>query len=111
MPYFFDPKTRTGKELAPGVVARTFWGDRVLVALVDLAPGAVVPPHSHPHEQVTTLLRGNLEITAGGETRSCKPGDVCVFPGGTEHGVVNGAEPARVIDTFAPVREEYKFPD
>jgi quercetin dioxygenase-like cupin family protein len=111
MAYFFNPETRTGKELVPGVVVRTFWGDRILLSLVDLAPGAVIAPHSHPHEQVTTLISGSLDITVAGETRRCKPGDVCVFPGGTEHSVVNGPEAARVIDAFSPVREEYKFPD
>ena len=43
MPYFFDPETRTPKELVPGVVVRTFWGEQMLASLVDLAAGAIVP--------------------------------------------------------------------
>ncbi len=109
MTCFCDPAERTPRELLPGVTVRTFWGERILLSVVDLAPGAVIPLHSHPHEQITTLISGHLEITAGGETRRCKPGDVCVFPGGTAHSVVNGPEPARALDAFSPVREEYKF--
>ncbi len=69
MTYFYDPDQRTPKELLPGVAARTFWGERMLLSLVDLAPGAVIPSHSHPHEQVTTLISGSLEMTIAGETR------------------------------------------
>jgi len=111
MTFFFDPAARTPKELLPGVVLRTFWGDNVLLSLVDLAPGAVIPSHSHPHEQITTVVSGGLEMTIAGETRQCNPGAVAVIPGGTAHSVVNGPEPTRVIDAFSPVREDYRFPD
>ncbi len=111
MTYFFNPDQRTPKELLPGVTVRTFWGERMLLSLVDLAPNAVIPTHSHPHEQITTLISGSLEMTIAGETRWCKPGEACVIPSGTEHSVVNGPEATRVIDAFSPVREEYKFPD
>ncbi len=111
MSYFFDPNTRTPKELLPGIVTRTFWGDKMLVSLVDLEPNAAIPPHSHPHEQVGMVLRGEMELTIGGETRMVKVGDVYVVPGGTLHSVRMGTESCQVVEMFAPVREEYKFPD
>lgn len=111
MTYFHDSTIRTPKEMLPGVVLRTFWGEKLLLSLVDLAPGAVIPSHSHPHEQVTTVISGSLEMTLAGETQRCGPGAVAVIPAGTAHSVVNGPEPTRVIDAFSPVREDYKFPD
>ena len=75
MPYFFNPETRTGKELVPGVVVRTFWGEQMLASLVDLAAGAIVPAHSHPHEQFGMLLRGEMQMTIAGETRTVRAGD------------------------------------
>ncbi len=111
MTYFFQSEQRTPKEMLSGVVLRTFWGDNVLLSLVDLAPGAVIPSHGHPHEQITTVVSGGLTMTIAGETRHCKPGDVAVIPEGVAHSVINGPEPTRVIDAFAPVREDYKFPD
>jgi hypothetical protein len=39
-----------GFELAPGAVARALFGDRGMLNVVELAPGAKVPLHSHPHE-------------------------------------------------------------
>lgn len=111
MTYFHDSTARTPKELLTGVVARTFWGDNVLLSLVDLAPGAVIPAHGHPHEQITTVISGGLTMTIAGETRQCGPGAVAVIPGGASHSVINGPEPTRVIDAFSPVREDYKFAD
>ena len=111
MPYFFDPKTRTPKELVPGVVVRTFWGEQMLASLVDLVAGAVVPLHSHPHEQFGMLLRGEMQMTIADETRTVQAGDLYVVPGGVEHSVIAGPEGAQLIEAFSPVREEYKFPD
>lgn len=111
MAYFFDPALRTARELLPGISTRTFWGERMLLSLVDLEPNASIPPHSHPHEQVGMVVRGGMELTIAGETRRVKVGDVYVVPGDVEHSVRMGAEPCQVVETFAPVREEYKFPD
>jgi quercetin dioxygenase-like cupin family protein len=111
MPYFFDPETRTGKELVPGVIVRTFWGEQMLASLVDLAADAIVPSHSHPHEQFGMLLRGDLCITIAGETQQLKIGSIYIVPGGVEHSAVTGPEGAQLIEAFSPVREEYKFSD
>jgi len=111
MQYFYDSSARTPKELLPGVASRTFWGERMLVSLVDLAPGAVIPPHAHPHEQVGTVISGEMELTIAGETRRVTVGDIYVIPGDVEHSVRMGESPCQVVEMFAPVREEYKFPD
>ncbi len=111
MAYFFDPAARTPKELLPGIATRTFWGERLLLSLVDLAPDASIPPHSHSHEQAGMVVRGEMELTIGGEARVVRVGDIYVVPGGVEHSVRMGVEPCQVLEAFAPVREEYKFPD
>ncbi len=111
MAYFFDSAARTRKELLPGVASRTFWGERMLLSLVDLDRGASIPPHAHPHEQVGMVISGAMEMTIAGETRQVSPGDIYVVPGGVEHSVRLEAGPCQVLEAFAPVREEYKFPD
>ncbi len=106
---FFNPKERTPKELFPGVLTRTFWGDNVLLSLLELAPHGDVPTHSHPHEQAGVVLEGELILTIAGETRVLTPGEVFVIPGGVAHSAGTGDIPAKVIDIFSPVREAYKF--
>ena len=73
------------------------------------APHAVIPPHSHPHEQIGMCLEGEFPFTIGDETRTVKPGDVWVIPGGVEHSVAMGDMPGLVVEMFSPVREEYKY--
>ena len=107
--YFFDLENREKKEVVPGVAIRTIWQDRMLLSIVDLEAGAVVPLHSHEHEQAGAVLSGDLELTIDGETRLLKPGDSYIIPGGVAHKAVAVNGPARVLDVFAPVREEYKY--
>jgi len=109
MEHFCDLENREAKELAPGVLARTFWGNRMLISVVDLAADAVVPLHSHLHEQAGTVVSGQLELTVAGETRQLEPGATYIIPGGVEHGARTGDRPARVMDVFSPVREDYQY--
>ena len=108
--YFPNPEDRQAKELVPGIMARTFWGEQMLMALVEIAPDAVLPRHSHPHEQAGIVLDGELEFTIGDETKVLRAGDVYLIPGNVEHSAKPRGGPARVVDIFSPVREEYKFP-
>lgn len=109
MSYFCDIENRAAKEIVPGVCIRTFWADHMLLSIVDLEANAVVPLHHHPHEQSGTVLTGELEMSIAGESRWLKPGQAYLIPGGVEHGAKTGATPARVLDIFSPVREEYQY--
>jgi len=106
---FYNPTERTPKELLPGMLGRSFWGDKMLLNLLELAPHAVVPLHSHPHEQAGIMLEGEMEFTIDGETRTVKPGDIFIIPGGVEHSVRVFDKPCKALDIFSPVREEYKW--
>lgn len=106
---FFKPNERTAKELFPGILTRTFWGENVLLSLLELDAHGSVPTHHHPHEQAGIVLEGEMELTIGEETRLLKEGELFVIPGGVAHSARTGAQPARVLDIFSPVREEYKF--
>ena len=55
------------------------------------------------------MLEGELEMNIAGESRILKPGDGYVIPGGVEHYARSGDVPAKVLDIFAPVREEFKY--
>ncbi|MDI6696815.1 MAG: cupin domain-containing protein [Anaerolineales bacterium] len=107
--YYYDPAVRAVKDLLPGIRTRTFWGDQMLLGVVDLDANAVLPAHSHPHEQITFVLEGELHVDIAGEQRTLRPGELMVIPGGVEHSLVVGSQPARVIDVFSPTREDLKY--
>ena len=107
--YFHDLAARQTKNLAPGASTRTFWGDNMLLSIVDFDPNSEVPGHTHPHEQGGMLLEGELEMVIAGESRALKPGDIYIIPGNVEHLARTRASKARVLDIFSPVREEFKY--
>lgn len=109
MESFCDIENRKTKQLAPGIRARTFWGEEMLVAVIDLDPGADLPNHCHDCEQAGTVLKGELELTIAGDTRTLGPGDTYIIPGGVEHGGRAGSVATRVWDVFSPVREDYQY--
>ena len=105
---WFTWETTPEREPVPGVHMRAITGDQVMVMRATLDPASVVPPHDHPHEQVSLVLEGSLEMTLDDETRQVGPGDVVTIPSNSRHGVVVGPAGATVIDVFTPPREDYR---
>ncbi|HEY2154065.1 MAG TPA: cupin domain-containing protein [Isosphaeraceae bacterium] len=94
-------------DIFPGVSITTTAGRAMLFSVVDLEPGSVVAPHSHPHEQMGILISGRLEFTIGDVTRVVGPGDIWRIPGGVVHTVRAIDGPAVALDVFHPIREDY----
>ena len=109
MSYFKDAAERETLELAPGARTRTFWGERMLLSLVEIDAHAEVPLHTHPHEQAGIVVAGELEMGIGGEVKLLRPGDMYLIPGNVEHYAKGGDQPAKALDVFSPVREEFKY--
>ena len=85
------------------------WGDKVMISIIENAPHAVVPLHSHSeHEQAGIILQGEFDMTIGGEKRRVKPGDAYVIPSGVEHKLEGADGWALALDVFGPPRDEYK---
>lgn|SRR5581483_2902976 len=77
------------------------------VGEVLLDANTVVPMHEHPHEQITYVIDGRFQFTVGAETTVLEPGMAALIPGGVKHGGTT-LTACRVIDVFAPVREDYR---
>lgn len=109
MSYFKDASSREYKQLVPGARTRTFWGDHVLLSLVEIDANAEVPNHTHPHEQAGIMVEGEMVMGIGGEVRTLKPGDMYIVPGNVEHYARSTGTPAKVLDVFSPVRKEFQY--
>jgi unsaturated pyranuronate lyase len=90
------------------VRARSVSGERLTLALVELAPGAVVPEHRHEAEQMGMVVSGSVTFTVDGETRTLGPGGTWRIPSDRPHDVVTGPDGALVIDVFAPIRADWE---
>lgn len=94
--------------LADGVAAKPLFGQGAMLNLIEFEPGAVVPAHSHPHEQLGIVLRGMQALVVDGLARELGPLEGYVLPGGVEHSAYCGPDGSLVLDVFAPVREDYR---
>jgi len=95
------------KEMAKGVTLRSAYLENVMVTFVDLDAGAVVPNHSHPHEQISVMISGKLRFNVDGEEKIVSAGEVVLVPSNVEHGVEAFDGPAVAYDCWSPIREDY----
>ena len=106
---FFDLSRQPTRTIFPGVTITTAWGDHVMLSFVQFEyANAEVPEHRHPQEQMGMGLEGEFELVIDGEARVIRKGDSYWIPGDTPHSARSVGGPARALDIFHPVREEYK---
>src|ERR1017187_7832767 len=61
-------------------------GEKTLMTEFRLRQGAVLPRHSHPHEQTGYLVKGRILLPIGTEECEALAGDSWCIPGGVTHG-------------------------
>jgi len=95
-------------EALPGIFRRTLaWGERSMVVESTFEAGAEMGVHAHPHEQITYLVDGELEMKVGGDTHVLAHGDSLLVPPEVPHGA-RAQKKSVAIDAFSPPREEFK---
>ncbi len=95
------------REIFPGLRARLIHSDRVSHSWVEADAGATFPEHRHPHEQIVSMIAGELELVVEGVGHRLSPGQVFVIPPNARHSG-RALTACRVLDAFAPVRDDYK---
>ena len=106
--YFLTPEQCGRHTIFPGVHIQTCALEKLMVSLVELEPHSVVEEHAHPHEQMGMWLEGRAVFTIGDEQKTVQPGDLYRIPSNVRHKVVVLDRPAKALDIFHPVREEYR---
>ena len=81
-------------------------GGKTLMVEFRLQKGALLPLHSHPHEQTGYLVKGNIRLSIGSDVHEVLPGDSWCIPGGTQHRA-ESFEDSVAVEVFSPVREDY----
>ena len=104
---FIDLTEMTYRDLLPGFQVKFVHSDTMTFAHWDIEPGALLPEHSHPHEQVCNVISGEFELTIDGESQVLCAGGVGVIPGNAVH-TGRALTRCHVIDVFHPIREDYQ---
>jgi quercetin dioxygenase-like cupin family protein len=95
------------REVAPGYLGRYLHSDHITQGRVDIAPGAVIPDHSHAQEQWTLLLSGSFELTVEGASQILKPGQMLYIAPYERHSA-RALTACVVLDVFHPPRDDYR---
>lgn len=104
---FFKVDDLPATEMLKGVFRRAVYLDKVMLTFFDFEPGREVPEHAHPHEQISYVLEGEMAFTLNGERRTLRAGEGVTIPPNVPHSATFPG-PARVMDAWHPVREDYK---
>jgi unsaturated pyranuronate lyase len=104
---FRQPDDNGYREVLDKIRQKTLvYGEKTLLTEFRLGKGAILPRHSHPHEQTGYLVAGRLDLTIGRKTNRVEPGGSWCIAGGVEHSAI-ALEDSIAIEVFSPVREDY----
>lgn len=92
---------------APGIQRQMVVGQNMMICRFTFEPFLVTPEHTHPHEQMTLVVKGKVKFIIDGEVNIMSPGDVLHFPPNNRHGATMLDEEVVLIDIFSPIREDF----
>lgn len=90
-----------------GIERQMVVGENIMICRFKFVPFLVTPAHSHPHEQMTLVIKGKVDFIIGEEEKIVSAGDVLHFPPNSWHGATMLDEEVILIDIFSPIREEF----
>lgn len=94
------------EQLNPLIARQVIHGEKLTIGRLFLKKGAVVPEHSHHHEQITLLEQGRLLFTIDGREQELAAGQALDIPSRSVHKVL-ALEDSVAIDVFSPAREDW----
>ncbi len=105
---FFKKEELKVKSVLKSSQLRAVANEHVMITLFDFGPDdPVMPMHHHPHEQISYIIKGMVEMVVGGKSQILKEGHGVVIPPDVEHGVTSVEEGSQILDVFYPLREDY----
>jgi quercetin dioxygenase-like cupin family protein len=108
-----DPIKRselTPQIIAPGRTRYLAYTENLMMVVVDFDDGPTSqpdPPHSHPHEQVSYVVSGEMNLFMDNKLTRLEPGDMFTVPPNIPHSVQLLTPRVRIIDSFTPIRKDF----
>ena len=94
------------EDMGQGVQRQVFgYDERLMLTKAKFVKGGIGAMHSHPHSQVTYVVKGVFEMTIGDQKKIIREGDGYYVPPNTMHGCVC-LEEGMLVDAFSPHRED-----
>lgn len=104
---FFCSKDAKFEDLGNGIKRAILASEGSLMAVENhFEKGAIGALHSHPHEQLSYVLKGSFKFTIEDETHIVKTGDTLYKKPNVIHGC-KCLEEGVLLDVFTPIREDF----
>ena len=94
------------EELAPDAWSHLVAGKEAVVSFLTIPAGTYFPVHQHVAEQIMVVVEGYIDQVIDGKMYRVNAGDVIVMPSNIPHGGYVRDQDCKVIDIFAPLRED-----
>ena len=99
-------------EVFPGITRQVLDGELQTMVRYLYQPGATFPEHSHPEEQITVVVSGQIEFLVDGKVIMLGAGQAATIPPGVLHGArVIGNQPVETFNALSPQRLNHPAPD
>ncbi len=108
--YIFDREDCTHIRPQEGALVLATECDKMTLTIMEFEPNVVLPEHSHPHEQMGFMIEGEAVFKIDGQEYPVHAGQMWRLPGGVMHQVTVGDKPMRVVESFYPIREDFRTP-
>ncbi len=97
--------------LRKGLQRKIIHTNNLMSVLIDFTDGPWDEPdpyHSHPHEQISYVAKGEVLFFCEGEKEQhLKEGDMFAVPSGLKHTIKLLTREVRLVDSFNPLREDF----
>ena len=105
----FGKKSYSGyTEILNGVKIKTLvYGEQSLMTEFLLSKNAILPEHTHIHEQTGYLVKGKIKLFVEEKSQIMNPGDSWCISANSKH-KAEILEDSIAIEVFSPCREAYK---
>lgn len=103
---FYSVDKVAPQQVSDKVTRRLVSGEKLMLAIHEVAGGAVVATHKHESEQILYVLSGTTRFRLGDEEHEMNPGDFVVVPSNAEHSAHALAD-TKVLEVFSPIREDW----
>ncbi len=100
----------TPEIIAPGRTRYLAFTENLMTVVVDFNDGPTSepdPPHSHPHEQISYVVSGEINLFLDNKLTRLGPGDMFTVPPNLPHSVQLLTSHVRIVDTFTPIRKDF----
>ena len=96
--------------VAPGRDRYLGYTENLMMVVMEFSDGPTSqpdPPHSHPHEQVSCIVSGEVFFFLDGQPTRLGPGDMYTVPPNIPHSIQLLTEQVKLIDAFTPIRKDF----